>query len=158
MPITYGMNLARTRGVQQLSGIVQMSAYTTHAERADVFLSYRHGDQVTALQLAMYLDQRGRQVFIDIHDDTLDPGDIHLDEALIKAITNADTMVIVVSDGTQGSWWVPWEIGVSTPYRKPKALYKPLANQQLPSYLQKLPRLQDFMAANKWVVENRSRS
>ena len=43
------------------------------------------------------------------------------------AITKADTMLIVVSDDTQDSWWVPWEIGVSTPLGTPKAMYKPQA-------------------------------
>ena len=75
-----------------------------------------------------------------------------LDDALMEAIRNADTMVIVVSDETQGSWWVPWEIGVSTPSRKPRAMYRPLVSRSLPAYLQKLQRLQNVESVNRWVL------
>ena len=53
-------------------------------------------------------------------------------------------MLIVVSDDTQDSWWVPWEIGVSTPLGTLKAMYKPQAKKQLPTYLKKIPRLRDY--------------
>ena len=147
MPITYGPNYNRT---------VLLKAYTTHAERSDVFLSYQRSDQNTAVELAKDLSRRW-DVFIDVYDGTLDPSDMHVDNELMTAITNADTMVVVVSDNTQQSWWVPWEIGVSTPYRKPRALYKPQATKQLPAYLQKLRRLEDSISANQWVAENRGR-
>ena len=125
MPITYGMSLAKSWGARQWSGTVLMKAYTTHLEESEVFLSYRHSDKATAWDLAHDLDRRGRRVFIDVHDDTLVPGQENLDDALVTAIDNARTMIIVVSDKTQGSWWVPWEIGVSIPFGKPRAMYKP---------------------------------
>ncbi len=70
----------------------------------------------------------------------------------MTAIRKSDTMIVVVSDETQKSWWVPWEIGVSTPFRRPKALYKPQAYRPLPTYLEKLRRLRDSSEANSWVV------
>lgn len=117
-----------------------------------MFVSYQHSDQDTALELAKDLDRRGRRVFIDVHDDTLVPGQKDLDDALVTAILKSDTMIVVVSDETQKSWWVPWEIGVSTPFHRPKALYKPRAFRALPTYLEKLRRLQDSAEANSWVV------
>ena len=152
MPITYGRNLARTWGAAQRSGTVLMKAYTTHTEVTDVFLSYRHTDQATAWELAHYLDLRGIRVFIDVHDNTLAPGQGDLDDALMTAIDNSNTMIIVVSDKTQGSWWVPWEIGVSTPSGKPKAMYKPQASGPLPDYLERLKRLRNSEEAESWVT------
>ena len=152
MPITYGMNLAKSWGRVRRSGTVLMKAYTTHTEESEVFVSYQHSDQFTALELAKDLDQKGRRVFIDVHDDTLVPGQKDLDEALLTAIRKSDTMIVVVSDETQKSWWVPWEIGVSTPFHRPKALYKPQAYHPLPTYLEKLRRLRDSSEANSWVV------
>ena len=156
MPITYGRNLAQSWGTYQRYDAVLMRAATTHTEKSEVFLSYQNSDQSTALRLAAYLDSCGRYVFIDVWDDTLVPGDRRsdIDSALITAIVNADTLMIVVSDQTQLSWWVPWEIGVSTPYKKPRAMYRPQARQQLPTYLQKLPRLENPSYANQWVVRN----
>ena len=90
-----------------------MKAYTSHTDQSEVLLSYKHADQSTAWGLAKDLDQKGRRVFIDVHDDTLAPAQTDLDDALVTAISKSDTMIIIVSDGTQGSWWVPWEIGVS---------------------------------------------
>ena len=152
MPITYGMNLAKSWGARQRTGTVLMKAYTIHTENSEVFLSYRHTDKTTAWDLAHYLDLRGIRVFIDVHDDSLVPGQEDLDDALVTAIDNARTMIIVVSDETQGSWWVPWEIGVSTPFGKPRAMYKPQAYGQLPAYLVKLKRLQSSTEANSWVT------
>lgn len=152
MPITYGRNLTRTWGAAQRSGTVLMKAYTTHTEASDVFLSYRHTDKATAWELGHYLDERGRRVFIDVHDHTLSPGQGDLDDALITAIDNSNTMIVVVSDETQGSWWVPWEDGVSTPSGKPKALYKPKAYRALPDYLEKLKRLWKPAEADSWVT------
>jgi hypothetical protein len=155
MPITYGKNLARSSGALEKSGTVLMEAYTTHTEISDVFLSYKHTDKATAWALAHYLDLRGIRVFIDVHDNTLAPGQGDLDDALVTAIDNSNTMVIVVSDDTQGSWWVPWEVGVSTPSGKPKALYKPRANRALPEYLKKLERLWNSAEADSWVTAYR---
>ena len=152
MPITYGMNLAKSWGDSRWSGTVMMRAYTTHMEESEVFLSYRHADQSTALGLANDLDRQGRRVFIDVHDDALAPGQWDLDDALMTAIDNADTMIVIVSDETQGSWWVPWEIGVSTPFGKPRAMYKPQTHGPLPVYLEKLKRLRNSTEANSWVT------
>ena len=103
-------------------------------------------------------DRCGRYVFIDVWDDALLPGGrtSDIDDALVTAIGSSDTLMIVVSDRTQLSWWVPWEIGVSTPYRKPRDMYKPRTRQQLPTYLQKLPSLDNASSANQWVVRNRA--
>ena len=152
MPITYGKNLAKSWGALQRSGTVLMKAYTTHTEDSEVFLSYRHSEKATAWELAHDLDRRGRRVFIDVHDNTLVPGQENLDDALVTAIDNARTMIIVVSDETQGSWWVPWEIGVSTPFGKPRAMYKPQTSRPLPAYLEKLQRLRNSAEANSWVT------
>ena len=152
MPITYGKNLAKSSRALKWSGTVLMKAYTTHTEASDVFLSYRHTDEATAWGLAQYLDARDIRVFIDVHDNTLAPGQGDLDNALITAIDNSNTMLIVVSDKTQGSWWVPWEVGVSTPSGKPKALYKLRASRALPEYLEKLKRLRNSAEAKSWVT------
>ena len=130
-----------------------MKSYTTHTDSSEVFLSYQHNDRDIALRLSLYLNTMGRSVYLDVHDDALKPGDGDLDNALLTAIGNSDSMVIVVSDDTQMSWWVPWEVGAFTPYGKPKALYK-LTDTTLPTYLGRLPRLLTPASANAWVVRN----
>ena len=152
MPITYGMNLAKSWGDSRWNGTVMMRAYTTHTEESEVFLSYRHADQPTALGLANDLDRQGRRVFIDVHDDALAPGEVELDDALMTAIDKSNAMIVIVSDETQSSWWVPWEIGVSTAFGKPRALYKPQTHGPLPAYLEKLKRLRNSTEANSWVT------
>ena len=117
MPITYGMSLARSWGRPRWTGTVLMKAYTIHTEESDVFLSYRHSDQCTALGLANDLDRQGIRVFIDVHDDTLVPGQEDLDDALVTDIDKSNTMIVIVSDETQGSWWVPWRLA----FRRPSA-------------------------------------
>ena len=152
MAITCGRNMQRMGLVQRLAGTILLKSYTTHSDISDVFISYRHADQDTALELAEYLDEKGRHVFMDIHDETLHIGDKDLDDALEAAITNAHTMLIVVSEATQESWWVPWEIGVSTPSKKPRELYRPTISEPLPSYLQKLEAIRSPEYANIWIL------
>ena len=147
--------MARLGVARQLTPTVLMRAYTTHNQQSDVFVSYQHDDQPMALGLAKDLSDSNWDVFIDVHDDSLFPGDNHVDEALVEAIGNAATMLIVVSDNTQTSWWVPWEIGVSTPSGKPRALYKPTAHRPLPNYLSKLERLQGPSSARVWLERHR---
>ena len=154
MPITYGRNLTQSWGATRLLGTVLMKSYTTHSEKSDVFLSYRHCDQDMALRLSGELDNAGLDVFIDFYDGTLDPADKHLDSALVSAIRNSGTMVIVVSDETRQSWWVPWEIGVSTPYGKPRAIYTRELRESLPTYLSKLRQLKSSESVRTWVVAN----
>ena len=156
MAITYGPNLAKSWGSTRRLGTVLMKSYTTYSEQSDVFLSYRHKDQDVALTLAGELDRAGVDVFIDFYDGTLDPADEHLDRALVSAIRNSDTMVIVVSDYTRQSWWVPWEVGVSTPYGKPRAIYSRGLRESLPTYLSKLRLLKDHAEVITWVAGNLS--
>ena len=143
--------MARLGVAHRLMPTVLMKAYTTHNQQSDVFVSYQYNDQATALTLAKELS-KSWDVYIDVHDDTLFPGDSNVDKILVEAISNAATMLIVVSDDTQESWGVPWEIGVSTPSGKPRALYKPTAKQPLPDYLEKLERLKDSLAACIWLL------
>ena len=157
MSITYGVNLAKAWGAERGLGSVQMKSYAPHTARSDVFLSYQRSDERTAMALASDLHEFGHDVFIDILDDTLIPGDRDLDTALMTAIDNSETMVIIVSDSTQLSWWVPWEIGVSTPSEKPRAMYKPTTSKPLPSFLEKLTRFQSSVEVNQWVLNRRRR-
>ena len=86
MPITYGMTLAKSWGAQRMRGTVLMRAYAPHTEKSEVFLSYQHADQGSALELAADLDRRGRYVFIDVHDNTLLPGDRDLGPVHTSAV------------------------------------------------------------------------
>ncbi len=161
MPITYGLNMSRL-GMVPPSGHTVLKEYAIHTEKSDVFLSYRSPARCITEELAAFLNNQGATVYMDVHDDFLNPGDSDLDLALLTAIKNSCTMVIVISDETlrswwAGSWWVPWEIGVSTPYGIPRALYGPRLTDSLPTYLVKLPRLNGLQAANQWILDNKSR-
>ena len=155
MPVTYGRNLTRVgRATSLRTTTVLEKAYVPHSAKSDVFLSYQRRDENVAVGLAAALDTANFNVYIDVHDDTLSPGDRNLESALLTAIANSDTMVIIVSDNTQMSWWVPWEIGVSTPSNKPKAMYKPRALNPLPDYLANLRRLETAGEASRWINAN----
>ena len=108
MPVTYGRNLTRLgRAASLRTTIVLEKAYVPHSEKSDVFISYQRRDEAVAVDLAADLDTARFNVYIDVHDDTLSPGDRNLESALLTAIANSDTMVVIVSDNTQSSWWVP---------------------------------------------------
>ena len=45
-----------------------------------------------------------------------------------------------------------WEIGVSTPFGKQRAMYKPQTSHPLPAYLDKLKRLRNSTEVHSWVA------
>ena len=151
MAILYGPNLAKRWGHFHQIESVRMRLFVPSQERSDVFLSYRHGDENTAIALAMALDSRNLDVYIDVFDDTLVPQDFDLDNKLVETIRETRSLVIVVSKETHQSWWVPWEVGVSTPFGKPRAIFVVESSLQLPTFLGKLRRFSDRLEVVNWV-------
>jgi hypothetical protein len=58
-------------------------------------------------------------------------------------------LLAIISQLTQQSWWVPWEIGVATEKERPLASF--VSEQaKLPSYLQKWPYLRTLDDVDKY--------
>src|SRR6478735_12264138 len=108
-----------------------------------IFISHQKLDGALAGQIASRLKVVHQ---IDVYLDLIDPavsktGD-KLGEHLREQLGKCDQLLAVVSAKTKESWWVPWEIGISTEKDQPIATYAG-DNTLLPEYLRKWPYLKN---------------
>ena len=118
-----------------------------------VFISYRHKDRGVALAVAQRLLDNNIKFYLDVVDEeSLNTQDIT--EVITKNIQRCTHLMAIISPNTQGSWWVPFEIGEATVIDRricsyaynPGGYYLTKANLYLyrsflPEYLRKWPVL-----------------
>jgi hypothetical protein len=102
-----------------------------------VFISHFSSDIETEERHAQDLIQRGFTIYLDKYD----PGISSSRDRPLHIKTVIDTcsdMLVVITENTKSSWWVPFEIGLSTAAnaRISSIVYD---SPQLPSFLRKWP-------------------
>ncbi len=82
--------------------------------KTSVFLSYSHYDKKWAYAASLMLELIDGDLYIDLRDYDL-PNDPSVATANIlrEKIANAEKFMVVVTDRTRDSVWVPWELGVA---------------------------------------------
>lgn len=118
-----------------------------------VFISYRSKDRIMALAVAQKLRGYSIEFYLDVIDEeSINASDIT--DVITKNIKRCSHLMAIISPNTQGSWWVPFEIGEATAtnrricsfayntngYALTKATMYSYASF-LPEYLQKWPIL-----------------
>ncbi|WGL26770.1 toll/interleukin-1 receptor domain-containing protein [Pectobacterium brasiliense] len=107
-----------------------------------VFISHQVGDSSIANKIERYLrGAYGIESYLDTIDPTIQNGE-DLAEYIRSQLTNCTQLLAVVSEKTQESWWVPWEIGVASEKNYPLATYAE-GSSLLPEYLRKWPYLRN---------------
>lgn len=123
--------------------------------RPCIFLSHKREDKDACKKIAGYFKDAGIDYYLDVEDDNLqsasDEGDpIKITESIKKGIRASTHMLVVVSEKTYKSLWVPFEIGyghasildqdkLNTESNKIKLsvlTLKDIAEKSLPDYLQ----------------------
>ncbi|MFP3596979.1 toll/interleukin-1 receptor domain-containing protein [Chryseobacterium sp. SIMBA_029] len=110
--LTKGFNKAKL--IEHLSWILEDTDETRN--RPCVFLSHKKEDKDACKIIAMYLKNAGIDYYLDVEDNELqrasfinDP--IKITESIKKGIRASTHMLVVVSEKTYKSHWVPFEIG-----------------------------------------------
>ncbi|MBB4804183.1 histidyl-tRNA synthetase [Flavobacterium nitrogenifigens] len=85
-------------------------------KRPCVFLSHKREDKQACVIIASYLKDAGIDYYLDVEDDALQSasssGDaIKITESIKAGIKASTHMMVVVSDKTYKSLWVPFEVG-----------------------------------------------
>ncbi|MCK4108935.1 toll/interleukin-1 receptor domain-containing protein [Acinetobacter radioresistens] len=139
-----------------------------------VFISYRSKDREVALLIAQKLRQNNIEFYLDVIDEeSINTNDIA--EVITKNIQRCTHLMAIISPNTQGSWWVPFEIGEATVINRRICSFAynttglPLTRTNmyinksfLPEYLHKWPvllherDLQNFILQYKKDNENQS--
>jgi hypothetical protein len=107
-----------------------------------VFLSHTSINKPETGRIFSYLTQRGIICYMDAIDPELKSTD-DITAVLMNRIDWCTHMMAVISQYTQGSWWVPFEIGVASKSERRITTYKLKGPVTLPDFLTKWPILQD---------------
>ena len=130
-----------------------------------VFISYRHTDRKTAIQIANEFNTKNVEYYLDVIDDeSRNTEDIT--EVITKNIKNCSHLLAIISPTTSGSWWVPFEIGQATVSNRricsyavsnstldlSRISFRSLSNF-LPEYLRKWPVLVSKIDLDKFIEQ-----
>jgi hypothetical protein len=104
-----------------------------------LFISHKKEDISLAIKAHQALSPQ-IECYLDALDDQLNVSTSDLGDYFKKQLRGSTHLLAIVSDKTQSSWWVPFEIGMATERDYPIATYSP-SEVELPSYLKKWPYL-----------------
>ena len=115
-----------------------------------IFISHKKEDEYTAFGIQQVLETMGIEAYLDILDDTISDNGEKLTKHIRKKLRECSDVIVVLSDNTKRSWWVPFEIGMATEKDMPIANYL-TSYEKLPEYLEYWPRLKNQQDVKKYV-------
>lgn len=107
-----------------------------------VFISHKAEDSAIALRLNRAFIARGIPTYLDVLDLSISNGGKALTDRIKKQLNDCTDIIVVMSEKTKKSWWVPFEVGLAANTDKPMASFL-VENVALPEYLAYWPRLRD---------------
>ena len=116
-----------------------------------VFISHRTADNEIAQRIAQRLKyQHNIAVYIDDIDQELRrlQGTSAITGLLVQRVNACTNLLAVVTQNTEGSWWVPFEIGVARQSPRAITTMTNLLDTSLPEYLLEWPRLRGDAAVD----------
>lgn len=105
-----------------------------------VFISHKDADSQQALLLKRAFEKEGVSAYLDVLDSSINGGGKYLTEHIKTQLNQCTDIIVLMSEATRHSWWVPFEIGMSAQIDMPTASFLK-ENVELPSYLSYWPRL-----------------
>ncbi len=115
-----------------------------------VFISHQKRDSEQATNVADYLKYYGIGYYLDIYDKIKGSSGFPIENYLIDVMNSCTHFLTILSNNTEDSWWVPFEIGVATDKDIPIAnyFYKRI---EIPSYLENWPKLFNLRDLDKYI-------
>lgn len=109
-----------------------------------VFISHRKADEDKARDVKKILDSNNIRAFLDVLDPDLADFDnasgSDITNVITKNLDNCSHLLMIFSENTQGSMWVPFEVGYAYHADKGIAVYE-YGYPKYPEYLEDMPRL-----------------
>lgn len=115
-----------------------------------IFISHKQEDQEVALMVQRTLETTGVDAYLDVLDNTIENDGEKLTKHIREKLHECTDIIVILSNNTKKSWWVPFEIGMATEKDMPIANY--LMNYELlPEYLEYWPRLKKLQDVKTYV-------
>ena len=119
-----------------------------------VFISHKREDSKLALTIQNEFTRYGVSSYLDILDSSITAGGKELTEHIKESLNSCTDIIVVISEATKNSWWVPFEVGMSAQVDMPTVSF--LSSEvALPSYLSYWPRLKTVSDIRKYIAVRR---
>ena len=119
-----------------------------------IFISHKQEDSDTANRLASELRSLGIPYYLDILDSTVTTSGKALTEHIKSNLNDCTDIIVIMSEATRFSQWVPFEVGMSAQNDMPTATFLK-SNVSLPEFLEYWPRLKYPSDIAKYVSTRR---
>ena len=119
----------------------------------NVFISHKKEDGATAQAIYDEFRRLGVNSYLDLLDSSLTGGK-ELTEHIKDQLNKCTDIMVVMSEETKKSWWVPFEIGMSAQVDMPTASFLK-SYVELPDYLRYWPRLKHITDIATYVSTRR---
>ena len=157
--IIYRNSVAESINTRMVFTSFQESSKGFAWKKPDIFLSHHNADAQFAQAIGHYLSQFDNVCYVDTMDPNIDGDSLELEQYLRGVIGASRTLMAIVSQTTQASWWVPLEIGVALEQNKHIGTFnRSIPNSVLPSYLWQWPILTEAEEARIWAAKSKHRS
>lgn len=108
-----------------------------------IFISHKQEDSLYAQFVKRQLDLLKVDSYLDVLDTSISGGGELLTDHIKNQLNSCTDIIVVMSEATKYSWWVPFEIGMAAQTDMPTATYL-TSDVSLPSYLAYWPRLKSI--------------
>lgn len=115
-----------------------------------IFISHKMEDEVIALSVQKTLTNADVDTYLDVLDNTIADDGEKLTKHIRNKLHECTDVIVILSNNTKNSWWVPFEIGMATEKDMPIANYL-ISYEVLPEYLEYWPRLRNQHDVLKYV-------
>lgn len=138
-----GVNIAAPETQRDIYSMVvkQPVPPKVRRERICVFISRKDIDTPAALEIGNHImEDLGFDIYLDVYDGSLQTADKEGDldgivAAIQKGISYASHLLCVISEQSNDSWWMPYEIGFAQAYDIKTASIIVKNTEYLPTYL-----------------------
>lgn len=161
-----GINIATPDAQHSLYSLLakQPSRETAKRDRICVFISHKDIDTPAAIEIGNHImEDLGINIYLDIYDKSLQKADEEGDlEGIVasiqKGISFASHLLCVVSDKSQDSWWMPYEIGFAQASDVKTASIIVKETEHLPTYLRikDSPVFFDIESFDKYMIKHKA--
>lgn len=118
-----------------------------------IFISHKLEDRQTALLIAKELDSLKVAYYLDSIDSTILKSGKNLTDHIKNSLNDCTDIVVIMSESTKYSQWVPFEVGMSAQNDMPTATYLK-EDIILPEFLEYWPRLKNINDIRTYVKAN----
>ena len=118
------------------------------------FISHKQEDALTALLPKHELTQLGIPAYLDVLDNAVTRSGREMTEHIKKKINDCTDIIVVMSQLTLSSQWVPFEVGIAAQRDLPTATFL-RAEVPMPSFLEYWPRLKQSSDIKKYIEAKR---